>query len=150
MIFTIVDAVFRLGYGQHRVFLLFLLILLCPLGVSADWLTVDMEGGRENIHIDTDKGALYVGMDCTPLLYFSEAPQRRSKSLKSTEKYYNVEQRRSRRVNKSALPSRIPTAIIIDGSSVQVVSESLHGRARAQGKVRAAVLAGKKKAIQCK
>lgn len=117
---------------------------------SAEWLTVEMEGAKEKIHLDTEKGALYIGSDCSPLFYFSEKPKRRTKSLKSTGKYYSIEKTRSRSLKKSSLPSRLPTAIIVDGSTVQILSESISGRAQAKGKVRPAVLAGRKKATQCK
>lgn len=152
MTFTIVDVLYQLDRLTHRActILFFLGIVVFPLTVSAEWLTVEMEGAKEKIYLDTDKGALYVGSDCSPLFYFTEASQQRSKSLKLVGKYYKIESLRSRSLNKSALPSRLPTGIIVNGNSVQVLSESMQGRARALGKIKASVRAGRKKASQCK
>ncbi len=130
--------------------LVLLIWILYPVSVSAEWLTVEMEGAREAIHLDTTNGALYVGSDCAPFFYFSEVPQRRSKMFKQSGKIYSVQKSRSRSSKKSALPSRLPSAIIVDGNSVKVLSETLAGQALAKGKVKASVLAGRKKAAQCK
>lgn len=152
MTFITVDSSRKNGRGFARNLVVITLVALValPFKASAEWLTVEMEDAKETIYLDTVKGAFYVGSDCTPLFYFSEKLKSRSKSLKLTSKYYSVEKNRSRSLRKSALPSRLPTLIIVDESTVKILSESMMGRAQAKGKVRPTVLSGRKKATQCK
>ena len=152
MISIIVSATLTVCMHCARMLLRLLFALVCifPICASAEWLTVEMEGAKEQVHLDTLNGALYIGSDCTPAFYFSEALQNRSKSSRVAGKYYRVEKTRSRKLNKSVLPSRLPTAIVVDGTSVQIISESMIGRSQAQGKVKTVVIANRKKASQCK
>ena len=105
--------------------------LLSPT-VSAELISVQLDGARETLHLDLEKGVLYIGSDCSPFLYFSRAPGVRSKADRVKE--FKVSQNKSRSANKTVTAPRLPSRIIIDGDDVEIVTHSVKGVSRAKGK----------------
>ena len=112
---------------------LVLLLLICfSSTVKADLLSVQLEGAKEQIHLDLVQGALYVGNDCSPLLYFRENPKIRTKTVQGKE--YTVLNKSTRKAFKSGVAPRLPQSIIVNGDQVEIVSVSNFGTNRAKGK----------------
>lgn len=115
------------------VFCLGCLLMIGAGNVSAELVSVQLDGAQELIHLDLENGALYIGDDCSPFLYFAQAPASRSKGKSAKE--FTVLQSKSRKAGKSAaLPARLPASIIVDGDDVEIVTHTVKGETRAKGK----------------
>lgn len=121
----------RISRSSLKSFLLLIAILFSGV-VGAELLSVQLEGARERIHLDLEQGALYVGNDCAPLLYFSEAPQQRSKLTQGRK--YTVLKKSTRTSFKSGVAPRLPDSIIVNGDQIEIVSVSNFGTNRTKGK----------------
>lgn len=120
----------RINIGTMRIVLTFFCLFVAN-SANAELMTVLLDGAKERIHLDLEKGEMYIGNDCSPLLYFEKKSQRKSKS--DTVSEFQVIQSKTRSASKTAIAPRIPNRIVISGNQVEIISLNSRGKSHAKG-----------------
>ena len=124
-----------MGRCKTLIYMMFGLVLLGGELAMADAesnISVRFEGAQETIHLDMANGALYIGDDCEPLLYFVSSASTRSQQV--TRREYRVVKGNGRRSSRGGIAPRLPDRIIVSDDNVEILSQSLQGISRATGR----------------
>ncbi len=125
-----------------------LLFFTVPCSALAERISIQLEGAQVPLHLDIEKGELYIGSDCSPFLFFKEVEARRSGVRQGRQ--FSVIRKQSRSMKRNSIAPRLPSAIVLKGDEVEVISNSIKGHSRAKGKVVPARSISSKSAATCK
>ncbi len=79
-----------LGQSPSLCKLLFFLVMYIPSSViRAEWIEARLNAANNNIWINTDRDAIYVGNDCKPLMQLKHLSGRKPRSLEQRQQAFN-------------------------------------------------------------
>lgn len=140
------------SYGKVCGELVRITVILLSLGANPvfaeKWVSVAMDGAKSLMYLDLVEGAVYIGLDCSPVLYFKQEPVARNKAERRISRF-SVQKNRARG-KQSALPDRSPTTIVIEDQAVKVIARTGFGTTHARGRVVPNTSAKRSSLLHCK
>ncbi len=68
----------------------FLVLLIQSNAIRAEWIEARLNTGNNNIWINTNRDAIYVGQDCKPLMNLKHLRGRKPRSLEERQQAFNT------------------------------------------------------------